>query len=137
MAGIKRVTGVRNVVSNLRKQEKVSKSRTERGLKKGGLFLQRESMPLVPVDTGNLKGSAFTRFDKSPFGSKNDVIVGYTAAYAPFVHEAPMKLKGQKRSTKGNYWDPQPRAQNKFLETPIREKKDEMFSVIKKEATRK
>lgn len=31
------------------------------GLVVGGLFLQRESQKLVPVDTGNLKGSAFTR----------------------------------------------------------------------------
>ena len=28
-----------------------------------GLLLQRESQLLVPVDTGNLKGSAFTRLD--------------------------------------------------------------------------
>lgn len=31
------------------------------GLVIGGLFLQGESQKLVPVDTGNLKGSAFTR----------------------------------------------------------------------------
>lgn len=30
------------------------------GLLTGGRFLQRESQKLVPVDTGNLKGSAFT-----------------------------------------------------------------------------
>lgn len=33
----------------------------EQGLLVGGLFLQRESQLLVPVDTGALKGSAFTR----------------------------------------------------------------------------
>lgn len=30
----------------------------------GGLFLQRESQKLVPVDTGALKNSAFTEVDK-------------------------------------------------------------------------
>jgi hypothetical protein len=33
-------------------------------LLEGGLFLQRESQKLVPVDTGNLKGSAFTEIEK-------------------------------------------------------------------------
>ena len=33
-----------------------------------GLYLQRESMLLVPVDTGNLKGSAFTRKEDSQAG---------------------------------------------------------------------
>lgn len=32
-----------------------------KGLLVGGLFLQRESQKLVPVDTGHLKGSADTR----------------------------------------------------------------------------
>lgn len=33
----------------------------EQGLIIGGMSLQRASMKLVPVDTGNLKNSAFTR----------------------------------------------------------------------------
>lgn len=34
------------------------------GLKMAGLRLQRESQKLVPVNTGNLKNSAFTRVEK-------------------------------------------------------------------------
>lgn len=34
------------------------------GLKLAGLRIQRESQRVVPVDTGNLKGSAFTRVEK-------------------------------------------------------------------------
>lgn len=30
----------------------------------GGMFLQRESQRIVPVDTGNLKASAFTKAEK-------------------------------------------------------------------------
>jgi hypothetical protein len=29
----------------------------------GGLFLQRKSQEIVPVDTGNLRASAFTRLE--------------------------------------------------------------------------
>lgn len=50
-------------------------------------------------------------------------VVGYKAAYALYVHEAVgMKLKGQPRRPprKGYYWDPQGRAQAKFLEQPAR-----------------
>lgn len=52
------------------------------------------------------------------------VLVGYTAAYALAVHEKiEMKLAGQPRKPpgKGLYWDPQGRAQAKFLEGPARE----------------
>lgn len=59
-----------------------------------------------------------------------DVVVGYTAAYAVFVHEAPMTLKGEKRPTKGKFWDPQGRAQNKFLEQPARTMQRELGTII-------
>jgi hypothetical protein len=57
--------------------------------------------------------------------SKVSVAVGYTAAYALYVHEnLEMKLAGQPRRSgtgKGLYWDPQGQAQSKFLEQPARE----------------
>lgn len=75
------------------------------------------------------------------------VIVGYTAHYALYVHEAPMTMKGQPRTVwytdsqgrrrktniprKGLYWDPQSRATNKFLERPFREKQREIRKVIR------
>ena len=61
------------------------------------------------------------------------VIVGYTASYALYVHEAPMKLKGQPRrgrKHKGHFWDPQGIAQSKFLEQPFREHQDELINII-------
>jgi len=60
------------------------------------------------------------------------VIVGYTARYALWVHEAPMKLKGlpRKRPHKGFYWDPQGRAQNKYLEQPFRDNIEEIKRLI-------
>ncbi len=61
------------------------------------------------------------------------VLVGYTAAYALFVHESvEMKLKGQKRPKphKGSYWDPKG-AQAKFLENPARENRKEYVKIIR------
>ena len=67
------------------------------------------------------------------------VIVGYTAAYALYVHEAPGVLKGKLRGAKrgskrgtyrGRFWDPQGRAIPKFLEKPFREMHDELIGAI-------
>lgn len=86
---------------------------------------------------------------------KTSVIVGYTAAYAVHVHEnIEMRGKGLPRSGevrfggydkkgnrivitgfragggKGLYWDPQGKAQAKFLEQPARELKKEFSRII-------
>lgn len=59
------------------------------------------------------------------------VAVGYTAAYALYVHEnIEMVLAGQPRPTKGNYWDPQGRAQAKFLEAPFRDNASNYARII-------
>lgn len=104
--------------------------RAAAGLKTAGLVLQHDSQRKVPVDTGNLKASAFTR--STGIGWDAEVTVGYTAAYALFVHEAVgMKLKGQKRPTKGKFWDPQGRAQAKFLEEPARTLRPTFIKILK------
>lgn len=108
----------------LKRLEKVAKKRAadyERGVKKAGLFLQRESQLLAPVETGVMRNSAFTRASGAGF----DVVVtvGYTAAYAVFVHE-----NLEARHKKGK--------QAKFLEQPAREKRPEMAAIIEKEMRR-
>lgn len=67
------------------------------------------------------------------------VAVGYKANYALYVHEKiEMKLKGQKRpklkggGDHGRYWDPQGRAQAKFLEQPAREMGTVLADIVKK-----
>ena len=121
------VLGVQEVLQNLKAQEALIGKRVAGAIKLAGLILQRESQKLVPVDTGNLKASAFTRATGE--GLSTVVNVGYTAAYALFVHEAVgMKLKGVPRGAaekgakgyRGHYWDPQGQAQAKFLEEPLR-----------------
>lgn len=106
----------------------------ESGLKKAGLLLQATSQKMVPVDTGNLKASAFTRATGKGF--ETVVRVGYTAFYALFVHEmVQMKLKGKPRpGGRGLFWDPQGQAQAKFLERPARELRPRMLKLIKESA---
>lgn len=64
------------------------------GMKKAMLYIQAESMKVVPVDYGPLRASVFTR-------SENDntpnvrVVTGYTAAYAVYVHENAEALHGE------------------------------------------
>lgn len=77
-------------------------------------------------------------------GENASVIVGYTAAYALYVHEAVgEKLRGLPRSpevdkkgnpkpARGYYWDPQGRAQSKFLEEPARTLQPELAQIVQK-----
>lgn len=133
MAKLSSVKGLNTVITNMRRSQRHHTTGIVRGIKRGGLFVQRESQKIAPVDTGNLKASAFTR--EFQLGKRHGVVVGYTAKYAPFVHEAPMKLKGKKRpGGKGSFWDPKGRGSNKFLERPIREKREEIIEIVKKEA---
>lgn len=67
----------------------------------------------TPVDTSNLINSQYTRVFKA--GTEVVGLVGYTARYAYFVHQAPGTLKGQARPDgRGNYWAPN--GEPKFLE---------------------
>lgn len=70
----------------LRRHANAKALRLAEGLKKAGLFLEAESKKVAPVDYGVLKASAFTRVEND-YTRTVDVIVGYTAAYAVFVHE--------------------------------------------------
>lgn len=114
-----KVTGLQAVLGNLKRVKGDVANGVERGVVKAGLALQRASQKVVPVDTGNLKGSAFTK--KEGTGFETDAIVGYTAGYAIFVHE---DLEAQHAEGK----------QAKFLEGPARELAPQLVEIIRKEA---
>lgn len=130
---IPQVLGVPEVIKSLRRKNAMMALGISRGVRKASLHLQRESQKLVPVDTGNLKASAFARVEGTGYNTVGSV--GYTAAYAIYVHEnVQMKLKGQPRSgSRGKYWDPQGRAQAKFLEEPARRLAPELLKMIRDE----
>lgn len=74
------------VIAALRKQGKAKLALFSNGLIKAGEYVQAESQKIVPVDYGPLKASAFTRISGKNT-AKPKVTVGYTAAYAVYVHE--------------------------------------------------
>lgn len=80
-----------------------------------GLFLQAESQKIVPVDTGFLRASAFTRVKRDSKGYLSEV--GYRAAYAIYVHENLNAKHAAGTSAK-------------FLEIPFNEKRDQIIAII-------
>ena len=92
-------------------------NKTTKGMAKATLLVKNKSQEICPVDTGNLINSAFT--DVELKGSKVVGTIGYTAAYAPFVHEmTDAKFK-------------KPKAKAKFLEDPLKENTQEILKILK------
>jgi hypothetical protein len=120
MSAVLHIKGVKAAVKALEQQAKVRQQRLHAGLKKGGLFLQRESQKIVPVQYGILRASAFTRAEGE--GKDFFVRVGYTAQYAIFVHE--------------NLDSHHEVGQAKFLEAPAREKTSQLIAIIRAEASK-
>lgn len=147
------VKGVSNILSKMKQANSTLAKGAEKGLKEGGKYLQRESQAIVPVHLGPLKASAFTRHFGS--GWDTDVIVGYTAGYAVYVHENLDAAHGRDFNTKyadriaskgktnkqgkttwkaKDYWHPRGEEQQaKFLEKPAREKRLSIFKIIANE----
>ena len=109
--------GLKQTFANMEAELKAVDRRTMSGLMASGLKVQRLSQTRVPVEYGNLKGSAFTR----KVEGRQAVQVGYTASYAVFVHEdMEQSWKGKPRASGlGVYWGPS--GGPKYLENPLRE----------------
>jgi hypothetical protein len=115
------------IMANLNKEIAGIENRSMGGMLAAGLMVQGGAQKKVPVEHGNLLGSAFTR--KAQDGSLA-AEVGFSAASAVFVHEnMEQKLKGKPRpSGLGKYWGPS--GQPKFLESEVNEKQDKIVDVI-------
>lgn len=50
-----------------------------------GQFIKGKALPLTPADTSVLRQSIFV----SNPNDENEITIGYTAKYAPYVHEMP------------------------------------------------
>jgi hypothetical protein len=154
---IMQVEGIDQVVRNLRRHRGVTAAKIARGIYKAGAFLLAESQLIVPVQLGDLRGSGYVR-NIGDNGANVDVVVGYTKEYAVYVHEdlvtaAPparaahgrwFNIKhaatilrhiaaGTSTARSGWFWRGE-REQAKFLETPMRTKRDDMFQIIANEA---
>jgi hypothetical protein len=111
------------------------------GLWRAGRLLQRLSMKLVPIQTGNLRGSADTLMKGSGLQSAAEVI--YATEYALFVHENLDAAHGTEFNTKhadaiaaagpagGKYYfNRGAKQQAKFLETPLRENRNRLKQLV-------
>jgi hypothetical protein len=146
------VKGLDVLLTRLETARKRIKSRVQVALNRAGVRLLRESNDIVPVQIGNLKASKFVRMREDlARGGIAPTQVGYTAAYAIFVHENLAAAHGRaynekhmlriiksvdatgKRTSKrkhtarsGNFFRG-PDQQAKFLETPFRRLKDQLI----------
>jgi len=140
---IKKITGLNIVIRNLTKAKGVLGRDIARGLKKGGLHLQRKSQEITPVDLGNLRGSSFCR-NVGGSGFNTDIVVGFGSegvGYAVFVHEDLDKAHGRKFNIKhakeiaaGTMDNRGEKQQAKFLESPARKEKKRIIKIIQREA---
>lgn len=134
MVATVRVKGVEKVLNNLNREIKGIKGRTYAGLLEAGLIVQADSQRRVPVEYGKLRASAYTQKAPNSTDKRPIVEVGYSAAYALYVHEnMEQKLKGQPRpSGLGVYWGP--KGEPKFLENALKAKKRAVLAAIRRRA---
>lgn len=125
------VYGLDEVLGNLNKELAGIKNRSIAGLLEGGLVVQRDAQRNVPVEYGNLRASAYTRKAQD---DPQAVEVGFTAAYAVFVHEdLEQTLKGKPRpSGLGTYWNP---GGPKFLERSLRDNERAILEIVRARAS--
>lgn len=109
------VQGLKNIEAAIKVQQNVTEKGLRKGLFRAGLFLQRESQKIVPVETSILKNSAHTRM----VGTGMDVaaIISYGTDYAMYVHE---NLEARHK----------PGKQAKFLEQPLRDHQERLREII-------
>jgi hypothetical protein len=92
-----KVRGVRQVIGNLNKEIKKIEGDTRLGLMAAGIFIENEAKEITPHDKGVLVSSAYHHVDR--VGNDWALRVGYTAKYAPHVHEMPNSVNWSKPDT--------------------------------------
>jgi hypothetical protein len=85
MAEITNFHGVSSLIAKMKAKKAAYNRALKRGITMACLFLLAESKKVVPVDTGNLRGSGDWRVEDAGWEYKGRVF--YTANYAIFVHE--------------------------------------------------
>ena len=108
-----------DITNNLNREIKKIEGDLSKGLKAAMIFIIGEAIEMTPKEHGVLRGSAFTDVDD------RKARVGFTAKYAPFVHEMP---------TTNNFTTPD--TGPKFLEKAIFENMKTIINIIKKRAQR-
>lgn len=92
-----RIRGLQTVIGRLRQSNAIYNQRLHNGIVRAAAVIFRASQQLVPIDTGFLRASGFVRVTGT--GIKTVAAIGYTAAYAIYVHENLEALHGQAFNT--------------------------------------
>lgn len=117
-----KIKGLSDVIVNLQREVNAIEGRTRTGLSLAGAFVQGEAVAVTPVEFGTLHNSAFTV--TTPPGVRPIVTtVGYTAHYAPYVHEMPLTNNFTKPGTGP-----------KFLQKAVSENVPEIVGLIRQHA---
>lgn len=120
-----------NIIKKLNAEIAKIEKKTASGLAAAGLVIRRDAQEHVPVDLTNLKASAYTDNFTTPSGPVTEI--GFTAEYAPWVHEMPGKLAGEPRANgRGQYWDPQGKAEPQFLRNALIRQEKKILELISK-----
>lgn len=122
-----RFKGIDVVVNNINEQIRLLPRATARGLLLAALHIRRQmerEPPKTPVKTGNMRSSFYTRPMK--IGSSSIAVeLGYTAYYAPRVHEMTSPSVRWTRKGSGALW---------FL-SALQTNAPEILRIIQKAAT--
>lgn len=131
--GVTRIHGIEEVMGGINTHLKKMHFASMRGMLKAAAFIRRDMEkvePKIPVDTGNLRSSWFVTPVKNIHGN-HGVIMGFSANYAVYVHEAVEATFGVAGGGRMN-WN-RPGSGPKFLESAIKRNTHEIFRIIAEE----
>ena len=94
----------------------IKKMSSLKALEEAALKIKADCIPITPMETGNLRQSMYIE----PYPAKELVELGFTASYAPYVHE----IKKQNYTTTGTDY--------KFLERAILKNKNFILEILTK-----
>jgi len=134
------LTGIDVVVRNMDLFSKRQAMRASRALKLGAVHVERKSLEIVPVDTGNLKGS-WRITNVGGTGFKTVLRIGYIGVeYSIYVHEDMDKKHGKEYNIKyakeiaaGLTHSRGEKQQAKFLEVPLRNERRAFLKLVYRE----
>lgn len=114
-----RIRGKRSTIRGLNREISKIKGRASTGLLAAALFVEGESNEIVPQKHGVLIGSSFA--SSGSINGKPVARAGYTAKYAPHVHEMPETNNFTKPDTGP-----------KFLQKAVTQNTSEILNIIRR-----
>ena len=129
------VVGIERVTANINKELQGMIMRSTNGYHRVAVFIWREMNtvpPLIPIDTGNLRGSWFQEFVKDLKTGNPAMIFGFGANYAMYVHE---RVRGEPwgDGVVGDINWNRPGSGPKFFETALKRNQARILFLLQQE----